>query len=246
MRVGELKQRLEKFHADLDEHFRFWCRSLDQTLPDFPVRDVDFLNAQMRSLARQLGALRPYLQQLVDNGVMYHAATGTEWDIYDSAVSNDVAQRKGRSIETALSQIQQALGVLDGVDDQKEIAGPKFEKAAAAPTPEPGKRGDGGTHIYILSGAHSRVNVGSEDHSVNRSEVTSTQLFEEVRAAVRAAIVDDSEKQEILRRLDELECARDASAFQKYNDLIAVAANHMALLGPFIPALTDLVSRYLK
>ena len=107
---------------------------------------------------------------------------------------------------------------------------------------EPG----GATNVYHVYGNNPRVNVHSTDQSVNVVTTTSEQVFlrlpEEIRSRVPA-----EQQTEILARLDALEGAQNTPSFaQKYTEFIAMAANHMALVAPFIPALTELLHRALN
>ena len=94
MNVAEVIARLEKFRRDLDAHAKLWGQSLDHTIPEFPIRNIEDLRSQSNSLARQLGTLRPYFEKLGLPSIMGNAYIG-QWDAFDSAVSNDVAPRKG-------------------------------------------------------------------------------------------------------------------------------------------------------
>jgi hypothetical protein len=99
------------------------------------------------------------------------------------------------------------------------------------------------TQIYNVYGPNARVNVQSTDHSTNISTVTSEQLFSQIRKTLAESALPDSEKSHSLAMLDELEKAKSTSGFlEKYQSFIAAAANHMALLTPFIPALSKMLT----
>jgi hypothetical protein len=83
------------------------------------VKNVSTLREQISGLARQLGTLRPYFEALSLPTVMGTAYA--QWDAYNSAVSNDVAVRKGASIEAILPQLEQALGRLESLDPESEF-----------------------------------------------------------------------------------------------------------------------------
>jgi hypothetical protein len=141
MTVSDLRARLETFRSQLEEHAQLWRRSLDDTLPDYPIDNVSQLRQQSNNLARQLGRLRPYIDGFGFPSTM-QAGVGGAWDIYDCAVSLDVAIRKGHSIENVLMQLQQILGRMDGMDPNSEIlmrggsveAAPNKTAPARAPT----------------------------------------------------------------------------------------------------------------
>jgi hypothetical protein len=94
---------------------------------------------------------------------------------------------------------------------------------------------------YNLHGTHARVNIHSQDSSVNISHEITENLFADMRQVIQTQIPNDEERTEILNRLNELEAAKGTDTFiQKYQGFITSAANHMALLAPFIPALTQM------
>jgi hypothetical protein len=111
MKVRELISRVHKFHDELETHFDLWKHSLEQPLPEYPERNIPELREQVSNLARQLGTLRPYIKKLTQSATL--GVMGHSWDAYDSAVSNDVAARKGPSIEAILPQLQQMIGRLE-------------------------------------------------------------------------------------------------------------------------------------
>jgi hypothetical protein len=54
------------------------------------------------------------------------------------------------------------------------------------------------------------------------------------------------EKQDILERLATLEKSINSPSFrQQYTEFISAAANHMTLIAPFIPALTEILHKVL-
>src|SRR5258708_2110605 len=152
MKVKELISKIEKFQAELEQHAQLWRDSLDSYLPDYPIANGDKLREQSGNLARQLGMLRPYLDSFDFPTIMGMA--GVEWDVYDSAVSNDVAIRKGHSIEGALQHLQKALGRLDAMnpDDEFQLDAPSVQQPHSVPQQ---------VTIYNLQGAQSRVNIQS-------------------------------------------------------------------------------------
>jgi hypothetical protein len=137
MKVGELKNQMEEFRKELNTHFDLWRVSLDQPIPDFPVTNIPELTEQMSSLARKLGRLRPFVDRFASSTIMQVPAIGAQWDIFDSAVGNDVCQRKGPSLQAAIQQIDQILGQLDGMNEDKEVPDPHQPAAAPARNPAP-------------------------------------------------------------------------------------------------------------
>src|SRR5690606_32337063 len=96
--------------------------------------------------------------------------------------------------------------------------------------------------VYNLHGHNTRVNVGSVDSSVNVVDVSTDKLFADLKSAVQLMVA--SEKEEILRIVDQMSrAAGDPPKYARlYSKLIGLAADHMTLIGPFIPALSQLLS----
>jgi hypothetical protein len=159
---------------------------------------------------------------------------GQVWDAYDCAVSNDVAVRKGPSIRAILPQLQQMLGRLDALSPDADFSS---ETSAQSEGPHI-------VNVYNLHGAHSRVNVQSEDRSVNVTSITEQQVFSGIRQAVAKGVLDNNERQMILEKLDALEKSVHSSDFlSKYQVFINAVASHMTIILPFIPALSQMLGR---
>jgi hypothetical protein len=61
------------------------------------------------------------------------------------------------------------------------------------------------------------------------------------------SIANETERETVVSRLDELEKAEGSSGFlESYQKFIACLANHMTLFAPFIPSLTQLLSQHIK
>jgi hypothetical protein len=231
MKVRELASRIQRFHDDLQAHFDLWSQSLQQPIPDYPVRNIQRLKEQMASLARQLGTLRPYIERFTQSTVM--TAMGLKWDAYDCAVSNDVSVRKGPSIEAVLPQLQQILGRLESMDQDGEIT--VKESGRGGKRPET-------VNIYNLHGSNSRVNIHSEDRSVNVSSITEQQVFSGIRDAVNQEVSDVNDRRAILEKLEALEKSVNPDDFtSKYKEFINIVADHMTIILPFLPALTQML-----
>jgi hypothetical protein len=99
-----------------------------------------------------------------------------------------------------------------------------------------------GGNTFNLHGAQSRVNIQSQDSSVNISHQVTENLFADMRQVIQTHIQNEDERTQILNKLGELEVAKGTGGFtQKYQEFIATAANHVSLLVPFIPALTQML-----
>lgn len=96
--------------------------------------------------------------------------------------------------------------------------------------------------IYNLTGPNARINVQSVDASSNVVGVDSDELFEKLRTTIAEHISDEIHVNQLIGKLNELEQAKGKATFiQRYQEFIALAANHVTLLAPYIPALTQLL-----
>jgi hypothetical protein len=78
------------------------------------------------------------------------------------------------------------------------------------------------------------------------SDVSQQEVFTNLKQEIRDKVPDGEERTEVLHRLEVLEQSQGSRSFaEKYTDFIAVAANHMGIIAPFIPALTELMKRAL-
>src|ERR1700752_3606419 len=122
MRVSELLAALDEFRGKLIEHRELWGKSLNSTIPDFPVRNQKELEAQSHWLTRRLGALRPYIERFDSEWVMNHPATGVLWDGLDAATGlTSVAQIKGPSLRSVAEKLNTVAGRLEALDPNDSV-----------------------------------------------------------------------------------------------------------------------------
>jgi len=126
MKTKELLQKIAEFQKQLEEHQKLWSNSLDITISEYPIKNQDVLRQQSRELCRSLGQLRPFLERFKTSWAMYLPDTDVTWDGLDVSVGLDnVAAIKGDSIESVIPSIDQIIGKLQNMDQDKEIL---FEK----------------------------------------------------------------------------------------------------------------------
>jgi hypothetical protein len=98
------------------------------------------------------------------------------------------------------------------------------------------------TIIYNLHGANARVNIQSHDQSTNVVNVSATDLFNELRKALSEKVQDEARRKELIRKVAELESTEGSPSYvEKYKEFMAVAADHITVIAPFIPALAQLL-----
>lgn len=96
--------------------------------------------------------------------------------------------------------------------------------------------------VYNLYGAHSKVNNHSTDNSINIVDMSSIDLFDEIRNILKETIVNQDELANLRVLVNDMESNQNTKGFIKaYQNFINSAASHMTALSPFIPALTQMM-----
>jgi hypothetical protein len=101
--------------------------------------------------------------------------------------------------------------------------------------------------LYHVEGDNPKVDVNSPDNSVDAVIGASRQLFADLRQKIESCLREGNEQTVILDKLAALEQAQSLQSFaQRYSDFISAAANHILLLVPFNPGLTEMLHRVLS
>ena len=97
----------------------------------------------------------------------------------------------------------------------------------------------GNIHISNVNG---RVNIDSIDSSINESTINIGTTFNQIRDAINSSDIEKLEQESLIEKLSDLEASVNTISYTtKYNEFIQLAANHMTIIAPFIPALTALL-----
>ena len=104
------------------------------------------------------------------------------------------------------------------------------------------KLNNSSTNNYNINGTNERIVINSTDNSLNIKNINyDKNLFDRLRNIVNENVQDESE---IIGAINNMEDNIGKPSFKdSYNNFIQSAANHMALLAPFIPLLTDLLTK---
>jgi hypothetical protein len=95
---------------------------------------------------------------------------------------------------------------------------------------------------YNVSGPQARVNIGSVDQSSNVIAAEAGATFEELRALLRTHVDNAEELNRLVRKVDQLEAAHGTAKFGGlYSEFMPLAANHLTVLAPILPALAQLL-----
>jgi hypothetical protein len=96
-----------------------------------------------------------------------------------------------------------------------------------------------------LSGANARILINSTDYSINIAN--SQPIFEGIKSTIQEGVEDEQLRTKLIAKTAELETALKAKEKPKflkiYSEWVALAANHMKLLGPWIPAITEYLTK---
>ena len=97
-------------------------------------------------------------------------------------------------------------------------------------------------NLHISNSPQARINLHSSDQSVNVSDRQSDAIFGEIRKCLMESLVDSPDLDTLLTKLGDMEQSLEKGDFKSaYKEFVAAAANHMTILGPFLPGLAQLL-----
>lgn len=97
--------------------------------------------------------------------------------------------------------------------------------------------------VYNLIGDNARINIESHDASTNMVSVQSGHFFEQLQSTISEHVQDEAAKSSLLSAVHEMETSQGTSGFlEKHREFVSLAADHMTLLAPFMPALAQLLT----
>ena len=97
--------------------------------------------------------------------------------------------------------------------------------------------------VNVKDSPQARVNLSSTDHSTNVINSQPEDVFSEIRKILRESVAESTELNLLLERVDDMERKQGSGNFTKaYQDFIASAAAHMAILTPILPSLATLLT----
>jgi len=112
----------------------------------------------------------------------------------------------------------------------------KVHRAGTERSPLPGA-------TYNVTGPNARVNINSRDHSTNTVSFDPAPVFKDLRQAVVEAVAAKDDRAKLLAGIEAMENGGHTHTFvDRYKDFIALAADHMTIVAPFLPALSALLS----
>lgn len=107
-------------------------------------------------------------------------------------------------------------------------------------------RGEMQNGTYIINNiTNGNANINSTDNSVRNTNISynDAKLFEKMLEV--ASNITEENKNDIIIAIEDMKNNYNRPSLkEKYYKFIEVAANHMALFAPFIPALTEMAKQY--
>ena len=132
-------------------------------------------------------------------------------------------------------------GFQQGLHDMPAHYQSKVRKNTAESPPSP-RPAAGPQVVNNLIGPNTRVNIQSSDSSTNVVSVESAVLFDNLREAIQKSSLDSTVERQLIQNVKAMQSAVGTKTFgERYKEFIAVAADHMTLVAPFLPALRQLL-----
>jgi hypothetical protein len=98
------------------------------------------------------------------------------------------------------------------------------------------------TIINNITGNNARVNIHSTDNSVNQVGRGSDEVFSQLIETVRAQIGEAGARDKLLELVEDMRQGSNTGSFKgAYQRFISAAAEHITIIAPFLPALTQLL-----
>ena len=96
--------------------------------------------------------------------------------------------------------------------------------------------------VNNITGNNARVNIHSTDNSINQVGGASDEVFSQLIDVFRAQIGDAEARDKLVELVERMRQESKAGSFKgAYQRFISAAAEHMTIIAPFIPALTQLL-----
>ena len=97
-------------------------------------------------------------------------------------------------------------------------------------------------NVRISDSPQAHINLNSTDRSTSVINGQTEEVFSRLRALIKESLAESDDLSLLLQRVDDMEGARDSGGFANaYKEFITVAADHMTVLAPLVPALTAML-----
>ena len=100
----------------------------------------------------------------------------------------------------------------------------------------------GTVNVQITDSPQAHINVNSTDQSASVINERTEDVFAQLRNLIAESMADSSDMSLLLEKVEAMERSRNDGEFTAaYKDFITVAAAHMTVLAPVLPALTAML-----
>jgi len=116
MKKEEIKSKIEGFHGAMRAYRDLLSKSRDAMVRI--VRNGQQIEEMRSDLNRKLGALSKYIKKLGHNPYSSDIGGGP-YPVYETALSNDILQRRGPCIDMALQDLDYIIGRLENMSEEE-------------------------------------------------------------------------------------------------------------------------------
>lgn len=106
-------RKLKTFYSLLKEYRDVYGKSLDDIIPDYPIKNHSLLEEKEEKLASLLAILNPVISKYSSGREMASPYFSGTADIYGNAIANNIAIWKGKFIHAALQDLIMIIALLD-------------------------------------------------------------------------------------------------------------------------------------
>ena len=97
-------------------------------------------------------------------------------------------------------------------------------------------------NVRISDSPQAHINLNSTDRSTSVINGQTEEVFSQLRALIEESLAESDDLSLLLQKVDDMERARDSGGFANaYKEFITVAADHMTVLAPLVPALAAML-----
>ena len=180
----------------------------------------------------QAGKTRGQTQAVVDKNSISTKDTSLLVEVGDTIV-RELPHGRKETFSVTHVQFHRGLGPIEDF----------YEITTGNPNASPNRPTEPGVSVYVTDSPHARVNLNSIDNSSNVVNTQAHEVFQRTRHLLETELEDNAERAALLQSVDEMESAHETrdEFIARYKDFMALAADHLAVLGPAASALASLL-----
>jgi hypothetical protein len=222
MPENDADEKARAYRRSLDESTEAWVRSQVEraNVEEFPQSDIDIVAPDGSVRHRTKAAVR--------------AKSVTVWE------PSLVIEPGDEILRRIPSGREETFEVVDPVFHEKEGYTPAHYQVEVRRKDMFPSCQDDNYRVHIISSPNARVNIRSHDHSTNIA--SQGDIFGDISAALQGVVKNADELRHLLSVVDEMKRQRGGTGFvAAYRSFVSLAADHLGILAPFLPALSQLL-----